>query len=232
MGYQIVKNNHVPFPNHEILGIVFRAYLQAKERISFIQVGACDGAVSDQAFHHIKTPRVDSVLVEPVPSNFERLKSAYRGIPNIRLVNAALGHGSGEATIYTVIEKGRWLSSPVARQLASFDKGHLLRFGVKENEIAAIAVTTKTMVEIFGESGFSAIDILQIDTEGFDAEVVKMALSLPVPPEVIYFENCQIRKILKPKDLESLFHSLKLGGYRWIHDLKNTVAIHKSSALF
>jgi FkbM family methyltransferase len=228
-GYKIVRDNKVPEPTTEIFDWIFRARLEAKHRLNFIQVGACDGVVSDQARSFIRDTRCHSILVEPIPANFAELSRQYEGLSNVMLLNAAVDTSSGKRAIHSVINQGRWLDSPVAKQLASFDRGHLLRFGVFENEIETISVQCMTLDEIYSAAGFDNIDILQVDTEGFDAEVVKMALKSNKLPEIIYFENSQIRKKLKNTELSSLYDSLKMHGYKWVHDLRNTLAIHKDA---
>ena len=225
VGYKVITNRILPPPNLEILDLYFQLIGKTGEECYFVQVGACDGVVSDQAVGYINSPTFRSVLIEPVPANFAKLELLHRGKGNIKLMNVAVSHTNGVGTLFTVADKGRWKDSHVARQIASFDRGHLLRFGVKEEEIEPIEIQCRTLTDVFGQSTFPRIDLLQIDTEGFDAEVVKMAMGLDAKPKAIYFEYCQIKKTLSKEQLDEVYAALRVNGYRWVHDLKNTLAI-------
>lgn len=228
-GHRIVSNRLLPPPNHEILGLYLHFLAKSGDKRHFVQVGACDGIVSDQAVDYIDSANFNSLLVEPVPANFRKLEALHRGKENVACLNVAVSDTSGTRVMYTVADEGRWKDSPVARQIASFDRGHLERFGIKDSEIRPMEIPCMTLPEVMAASSFPSIDLLQIDTEGFDAEVVKMALALPAMPKAIYFEYCQIRKTLHRRDFEDVYARLRKCGYRWVHDLKNTLAIlHES----
>lgn len=225
IGYKVVSNRILPPPNLEILDLYFDSLGGSSEECYFVQVGACDGLVSDQAVHHIGSSKFRSLLIEPVPDNFAKLEDLHRGNDNVKVLNVAVSHAKGRRIIYTVANQGRWKDSPVARQIASFDRGHLVRFGIEDTEIQPMEIGCVTLSEVVEQGAFPRIDLLQIDTEGFDAEVVKMALSLAVKPKAIYFEFCHIRKTIPKSEFDDVYASLRECGYRWVHDLKNSLAI-------
>jgi hypothetical protein len=86
-------------------------------------------------------------------------------------------------------------------------------------EVRAVRLDT-----LLAEHGFDRLDILQVDTEGFDGEVVKMALDLKVRPTCINFEHVH----LTDADLAEVFKKLGDSGYVWTHDGWNTLALHES----
>jgi hypothetical protein len=71
------------------------------------------------------------------------------------------------------------------------------------------------------EFDFSSIDLLQIDAEGFDAEIVRMALRIPEAPACIHFEH----KHLSKADREPLFNELKANNYLLGYDAWNILAV-------
>jgi len=75
---------------------------------------------------------------------------------------------------------------------------------------------------LLAKSGLERIDILQIDTEGFDAEVIGMALALDVPPACINFENLHMSLEVKA----GLYDLLTRSGYVYSHDKFNSMALH------
>jgi hypothetical protein len=71
------------------------------------------------------------------------------------------------------------------------------------------------------ELGLTRIDLLQIDVEGFDAQVVRMALKLPVLPDCIHFEHLHLGNA----DRKPLFDSLHSSGYLLGYDAWNVLAL-------
>jgi hypothetical protein len=73
----------------------------------------------------IKQGKLYTVLVEPIANCFVKLEQTYRGVPNVRLVQAAIGSQDGEVTLYKV-KRGcdfdcQFLVSPRVIQQGAFD---------------------------------------------------------------------------------------------------------------
>ena len=214
----------LPQSNIEIstLGLAFAITQRKGERLHVLQVGACDGKVGDPLYHQIRRGSpIKATLVEPIPLNFEALKRSYEGISHVSFVNAAVGTANGNSTIYSVKNEGRWMGSVWAPQWASFSHDHLLKHGVAPNEIEAQSVRTITLESLMREAELDFVEFLMIDTEGFDGQVVSMALEMTTPPKFICFEHLH----LKPEEMDPLYNRLLSMNYRWIHDRMNTVAI-------
>jgi hypothetical protein len=86
-----------------------------------------------------------------------------------------------------------------------------------------VRVPCLTLSSLITRYQFDKIDILQVDTEGYDAEIVGMALRLPVLPEWINFESAH----LDERKTRELFSRLEAHGYRWTHNYWNTLAVHE-----
>jgi FkbM family methyltransferase len=198
-------------------------YLRRGGEPTFVQIGACDGESGDPVHRFVKTGKLRAFVIEPIEESFVRLRMAYSGISNVTAIKAAIGHADGDLTLFKVKEGGRSVDSYWSRQLASFDRAHLVRHGVIDEEIEAVSVPCLTLQSLMKKYGIGAIDVLQVDTEGFDAEVVTMALELPQPPDCIYFENVHLNPIV----MDKLFGKLSERGYRWTHDKWNTLAVNK-----
>ncbi len=228
-GYKLTKvKTRLPAANFESIALAMEYFVAAQPDAVFFQVGACDGYTSDCVNTHVKTGRLRSVLIEPIPDNFRKLSEFYQGTPNTILVNAAVAQQDGKANIFSVKNEGRWKDSAYARQLASFDRSHLSRIGILDDEVEICEVDCLTLQTLLNRHQLPSIDILQIDTEGFDHEIVKMALKLEKLPRCICFENCQIIKIMSQQELKDFFDLLENAGYQWFHDRINTMAIHNS----
>lgn len=213
----------LPASTFESVELALAYYWSLNPDATLVQIGACDGVSNDPISGFIRRQKIRAILVEPIENSFRKLKTVYEDIPSVELVQAAIAQQDGSVTFYKVSETGRWTDSTCAPQWSSFNKQHLLKHGVKLNEIEAITVPCLSLRSLIEQFDLSKIDFLQIDTEGFDATVVEMALSLENTPDCINFENAHIT----PQDKESLFRSLEASGYVWTHNGLNTLALHR-----
>jgi FkbM family methyltransferase len=213
----------LPLATFESVKLALAYYIEANRIPVFVQVGANDGVSGDPAYDFIKQGKMRAILVEPIEQSFKKLVRVYESVPNVTPVRAAIGKEDGEVILYRVKEGGKLAALDGASQIASFDKRHLLRLGIAEEEIEEAKAPCLTLRSLLYKNQLEHIDILQIDTEGFDAEIVKMALDLPIPPECINFENLH----LDATALDDVFERLRDAGYLWTHDKWNTLALHE-----
>jgi FkbM family methyltransferase len=204
---------------------LFLASYQARgQEITILQVGACDGTYNDPIRDHVIKGSTRAILVEPNPFAFARLEKAYAGVPNVTLVQAAIGERDGDANLYRV-KKTNKTGSEVdwTLQIASFYPEHLERHGIKPDQIERITVPCRSLSSLVVDLGLTKVDLLQVDAEGFDAEVVRMALGMSTPPHCINFEHVHLRK----EDRQPLFDLLKANGYVLNYDVWNILAVQK-----
>jgi FkbM family methyltransferase len=163
-----------------------------------VEVGANDGRTGDPIFHLIWPDRQSkALLIEPVPHLFERLQRNYSDLPNCILANVAIAPESGSASIYYIDPDARKYFPELPayfEELASFDKTKIVQILgerapslLREN-----VVKTSPLRNLLREKGITRVDLLQIDTEGYDYEVLKtfpFDVSLPV---LVCFEHCHL----------------------------------------
>lgn len=230
-GIKLIRTKHarkyLPKPVIDNIEIIVKFYSIMKHKITVLQVGACDGVTSDSIYSYIKAGDIDAYLVEPSTVNFEKLSKFYEGVNNARLINAAVADKNEKRIFYTIKDEGRWKDNGWARQLASFYKEHLLKHGILESEIQTEEVNCRTLQSIVQYNGVRNLDVLLIDTEGYDGEIVKMALEQKVLPNFIAFENAQLVQMYTQEKLNALYSKLTENGYVWTHDRINTLAIRK-----
>ena len=214
--------------NFDNIALVMEHFTRARPGAIFVQIGANDGETSDSVNNFVRRGVLQSILIEPIPSNFSKLQTFYHNCPTTTLVNAAIDRRAGNAILYSVKDAGRWKDSAWATQLASFDKNHLIRHGINYEEIEEINVETLDFDTLLKRYNLARIDVLQIDVEGFDAEIVDMALDMPEPPLCICFEFIQFTKTMDQVAVDRFYDRLREKGYAWSHDRINTMAIHKS----
>jgi len=191
-------------------------------QVTMIQVGAFDGQSYDPLYNLVKEKNWRGVLLEPQKHAFERLRENHKNQSNLTFVNAALSEEDGTRIMYTV-KKGA-PGAAWAQELASFDKNHLLKH---EGHIPNVAhyieetpVDCITFDTLFKRYDITHANVLQIDTEGFDFEVIKLYKVAERKPEIINFEH----KHLSKEDWNSCVELLLNQGYRVAKTGQDTLA--------
>lgn len=160
---------------------------------TFLQIGANDGLTGDPLNHLIARPEVNwrGAMVEPVEHLFAQLAQRYANHPAITLEQVAVGETDGAAIIYrlnTTSDDSRWLD-----QLPSLDRETLQRtaaqLGASEERIIAEKTNCVSVETLLGRNHFSALDLLVIDTEGWDWKILRQFDLNRLRPKVILYEH-------------------------------------------
>ncbi|WP_263353007.1 FkbM family methyltransferase [Acidicapsa acidisoli] len=220
--YEFEVRRRLPSVTLKPLDLILASYNSRGEKSTILQIGACDGVTNDPIYHHVAKGMTRAILVEPNPYSFARLQHTYAGLPNVTLIQSAIGYQNGEAYLYRVKRTDISDSdADLTLQIASFSRKHLEAHGTKPYEIERIIVPCRSLSSLVTELGLSNIDLLQIDAEGFDADVVRMALKLPIPPVCIHFEHTH----LTSANRRPLFNLLTANGYLLGRDTCNILAL-------
>ena len=210
-------------------------YLPVKGQDFFVvQIGANDGISNDPIYPLIKDRGWSGVLLEPIPSAFKKLSQTYSQIPNVKLENCAIANQDGQITMYRVKEDNILSKSKYVplQELASSDRNVLLKTlkDLKKRKrvvpniaefIETIDVPAKTIKSLLFSYNIKQINLLQVDTEGFDYEIIKMIFESGVMPDIINFESCH----LSPKDKNECGFLLASKGYAYLTIHRDTIAI-------
>ena len=187
----------------------FEDALDARQRIVrdfwFIQVGACDGVTDDLIRERVKTHRWHGILIEPQRHEFERLKQHYAAEAD-RLIfeNVAIAAERAERVLYKVNHDR--IQADFQRGLASF----FPLKGVHDPAmIATEMVRCVTFDDILSLHPVPRVDLLQIDVEGYDYEILKLAHLDRFNPRLIRYEH----KHLSFQDTADCKAYLRRNGY-------------------
>jgi FkbM family methyltransferase len=193
----------------------------------FVQIGAHDGLHYDPIRPFVKKYHWGGLLVEPQPEMFDRLIVNYADEPQLVFENAAIAHQNGVATLYT-FKKTSELPDHVT-MLASFYKNALVHNGHNyKGEIEELRVPALTLKTLLLKHKVNKIDLLQIDTEGYDFEIIKLLEDCPIKPELIHFESAFLDAPRK-HECGELLHRL---GYRALTIGIDTIAYRQSDDNF
>lgn len=195
----------------------------------FIQVGANDGILGDELRPLIMKYKLNGVCVEPLKDKFETLAKTYDNYPQVKLLNAALHPTEKEFTIYRVDKSVKNL--PLCVQgIASFEKQHLTSMLNKmventEDIIVEEQVSCVQFKHIFESAKIDHLELLQIDTEGFDYEIIKMIDLNTIRPAIIRFEINH----LSEKDKIECLNYLARNNYKMIYARIDVIAVDQTT---
>jgi len=198
------------------LELVFAILKNRKTPTHIVQIGASDGSLNDPLADFLSSADCRGVLVEPLPDAFSKLSSKYASRPSIICRQVAIDSVEGVRSLYTITDDCTYM----AGQLTSFSRDHLLKNGVKPGHIKMIEVPTTPLARIIADAGLERIDLLQVDTEGFDDVIVQMGLALESSPIFINFEHLH----LSYKAELTLYRSLVDAGYSLVKSSWDTLA--------
>ena len=158
---------------------------------SFITIGANDGVRNDPLLGFIEKFNWQGILVEPMPENFKKLKANHQHNQNLILENVGIAEADGLFDFYYVKDIGPedpdWLS-----QISSFNKETFYKniVGVPdiESRIGVMGVPGITFDRLLSRHDINHIDLIMIDTEGFDYKILSSIDLKKYNPKMIVFE--------------------------------------------
>ena len=198
--------------------VVTEIFVARAQDFWVVQVGGGDGVTEDPVRASILKHRWKGVIAEPNPSTFKRLTESYSEVDNVTTANVAIATHDGKATLYCLEEIDHL--PPWATGLASFNLDVLLRHQelipdvclkdhVVEKEVDCI-----TFTRLLEDYAIKKANFVQIDTEGYDFEVIKMIDFDAVKPDILRYEYVH----LNAADQEAAATFLKDRGYALVKE--------------
>jgi len=192
---------------------VLELFARTFPHAAVLQIGANDGVSGDPLAAWFDRTQWSGVLVEPIPHLAASLAKRHAMRENIHIERSAIGETDGEARIFRIAD------SPGApgwyQQLASFDQSVLLKHRGAIPEIDSLVVEERVPVisvkTLLARYALSRIDLLVIDTEGYDFRILRQFDLNSVRPTLILFEHQHLGAAEK-SDAYSL---LRQSGYSW-----------------
>ena len=185
----------------------------SRQDIFFVEVGAMDGISFDPLYDAVKKYKWRGLLIEPLPDLFELLKENYKGVAGLLFENIAVAEARGEKIMYRVAPEAirQGLVPDWAEGISSFflDKNALGGRGVPNEDfqkilphIIATRVACDTLSSILEKNKVERIDVLQIDTEGYDFQVLRQLDFSKYRPCAIRIEECNLSETEKTSAIE------------------------------
>lgn len=213
-----------PFPPLTSLHTAMTALLACQRRVGVVQVGANDGVLNDplNSFLMRHRDKTDILLIEPQPHLIPILGANYEAHPSHKLANYAVGQ-RGTLQLHAVDERCwedchppygyGWPSYRAPTGVTSGDREYVLRWVRRyytgplpaEEAVTSFSVESLPLVDVLQSTEFdSGVDVLQVDTEGYDDEVLYQSSIESLAPKIINFE----RAALTPERFRKLANML------------------------
>lgn len=207
---------------------ILTALSLSKEKVNFVQVGSNDGISGDPLNKFINDYDWHGILVEPIPFLFEKLKTNYFAkSSNLIFLNIAVSADIElSKNFYSIDEQLRGQLPDWYFQLGSFYKNILYNHEIPniEHYIKSIKVPVNTIQNILKEHKVEKLDLIHIDTEGYDFEILKTINLKNYAPQVVLAEYINLNK----SDRIKMLQMLKENGFKSYKHHQDFISIHRS----
>jgi FkbM family methyltransferase len=166
-----------------------------KTEFNFIQVGANDGISFDFLYDFVISRQSSGLVIEPVMEYFQELLVNYKDYPDIKKINKAVHSSAKIKEIYKIKESKKQKYPEWVKGIASFDPHHHKKTHISKKDMDVEIVSADTLMNIMSDNNMTKrIDYVQIDTEGYDYEILKMLDLYIIKPQMIKFEHINLEK--------------------------------------
>jgi FkbM family methyltransferase len=183
-----------------------------RKDVFFIQVGAHDGRSNDSIYPFAREIGWSGILIEPVSYLFDRLVDNYRGASGITFENAALAEHDGGKYFYRLQETTdalpSWYDKIGSLNLETI-RSHRSLIPDIDKYILQEEVKSVTFDTLVALHQVVNIDLILINTEGYDLNILKMFDLRRFRPKLVIYEQ----QLLSPADRAAAHFLLRSYGY-------------------
>jgi FkbM family methyltransferase len=154
----------------------------------FVQVGANDGISFDNLYQFVTKNNASGLVIEPLSDMFERLRYNYRGRPNIKPIRAAVHPTASVVTIHRVSPEHVYDAPHWATGIGSIDATWHENIRLPTALMVEEKVPAVHLMQLLRDNSITRLSLLQVDVEGFDAEVIRMLDFGVIRPSIIKYE--------------------------------------------
>lgn len=194
----------------------------------FVEIGANDGAQYDHLREQIAERSWRGIMVEPVPYVFARLRENYDERAGIALENAAVADRNGTMPFFHLAqaEPGERAGLPDWYDaLGSFSRESVMSHGPQipdiERRLVTIDVPTITFDSLLAKHGADHVDLVLVDTEGYDFEVLKTIDLARYRPRLVVYEHFNF----DPEQREACRRHIRGFGYEVLEEGFDTFCV-------
>lgn len=215
---------------------LLRAFADAHPRATFVEIGSNDGKQHDPLRPILIARPWRGIMVEPVPYVFERLQRNYGDFPGVALENAAVADRDGRLPFYHLREADGeeraqlpgWYDG-----IGSFSRdtvvSHIRHIPDIESRLVVTDVPCLTFDSLCEKHGLGALDLLLIDTEGYESEILENLDLNRRSPRLLVFEHYHLsqeaRDACRSRLLAAGYELLEEGFDTWCLGPRATASV-------
>ncbi|MGH8505190.1 MAG: FkbM family methyltransferase [Stenotrophobium sp.] len=174
---------------------LMQRFAQLYPEAYFIQIGSNDGKQLDHLQTAILNQHWCGIMIEPVPYVFARLRRNYGHLKDrVQLENVAIGERNGSMPFWHLRQAAT--DDPITPwydALGSFRKDVILKHAIYipdlEQRLTCTEVPTLTFAELCERHRVGQVDLIQMDTEGYDYEIIKRIDFARYRPALLIYEH-------------------------------------------
>lgn len=220
--YNKIINKFIGLFKRLLLKFNLKSILEKNFKINkpfvFVQVGANDGVSFDFLYDFVVLRKSSGIVIEPIKEYYDELIENYINFDGIIKVNKAIHPIEKQLSIYKINPTSKSKYPDWVKGIASFNLNHHKNLNINTNDIVTETVDCDTLMNIVN---IDNIDYFQIDTEGFDFEVLKMIDFKIIKPKIIKYEHVSLSLNDKNKAKELLIKH----GYFIFSEQNDTIAL-------
>lgn len=217
-------------PEKKQLNVILKKYAVLYPNVFFIQIGSNDGVSNDPIHEYVIQYKWRGILVEPVKSLFDELQSNYLNNNQLIFENAAIAEKDGTAIFYRLRETNNPNTPAWYNQIGSFNKQVLLSHKDTddfENLIIEEAINTISFASLIKKHPVNKVDLVHIDTEGYDFEILKLIDFEKLDLSIVIFEYVHLSVLDFAKSLKLM----KSNGFEVFTSNLDIVCVKKTLKL-
>ena len=211
---------------------LLRAFADAHAEVFFVEIGSNDGEQHDHLRPFILEHGWRGIMVEPVPYVFERLRANYESVPGVILENAVMADRDGEVPFYYLVDASEeerrelpdWYDG-IGSLSRDFIVGHAKHMPDIEQRIVSEPLPALTFDSLCAKHGVGALDLLVVDTEGFDREILATIDFARWCPELLIYEHFH----LSPADRHDAAAAMREAGYDTMEEHFDTFCLRRDA---
>lgn len=177
-------------------------YIQTSNQDFFVlQIGANDGKMADPIHNKVKMYKWSGLFVEPITYLYNRLRTNYNGCNNLKFENSVIAKHTGNIDFFQFPEELEnnkefpFWASGMGSVLEPFDSPGHKNVKSKNFEMVKKKTPCLTFTDLLNKHNVKHIDLLQIDTEGFDGEIICSIDFSRIRPKYIRYEEKHIQRV-------------------------------------
>ena len=185
----------------------FSLFIKANPGCKGIVIGPHDGEWGHWV-DPVRNMGVECLLIEGSEKQFNKLKKNYSELPNCTFLNHIVTVKGEDVTWYTT--DGGYTDSVVLEVSEKYVSG---------KEISSETKPSRAVNELIEEQGYTDLDFLHLDLEGYDTDLI---MGLKYLPRMIVFENNHCKDMGKYDEARNY---LERKGYSIVEEGIDTLAI-------